>query len=54
MDSTSTRDRRVAFADWLVSRDNPYFAKAAVNRVWSNCFGRGLILPEDDLHTWWY
>jgi hypothetical protein len=29
--------------------DNAYFAKAIVNRVWSNFFGRGLIQPEDDL-----
>jgi hypothetical protein len=42
-------DRREAFADWLARPENPYFAKAIVNRVWSNFFGRGLIHPEDDL-----
>ena len=42
-------DRREAFADWLSRPENPYFAKAIVNRVWSNFFGRGLIHPEDDL-----
>ena len=44
-------DRREAFADWLARPDNPYFARAAVNRVWRNFFGRGLIEPEDDLRA---
>jgi hypothetical protein len=43
------RDRRQYFADWLTSPDNPYFAKALVNRVWKNFLGRGLVEPEDDL-----
>jgi hypothetical protein len=46
-----TRDRRVVFADWLGRPDNPYFARAAVNRVWSNFFGRGLVDPDDDLRA---
>jgi hypothetical protein len=33
----------------MASRDNPYLAKAAVNRVWSQLFGRGLVEPVDDL-----
>ncbi|HXG12042.1 MAG TPA: DUF1553 domain-containing protein [Gemmataceae bacterium] len=45
----SGRDRRHYFADWLTSPDNPYFAKALVNRVWRNFMGRGLVEPEDDL-----
>jgi hypothetical protein len=44
-------DRREAFADWLARPDNPYFARAIVNRVWKNFFGRGLIDPEDDLRA---
>jgi hypothetical protein len=44
-------DRRAAFADWLARPDNPYFARAIVNRVWRNFFGRGLIEPEDDLRA---
>ena len=47
----SLSDRREAFADWLAQPDNPYFARAAVNRVWRNFFGRGLIEPEDDLRA---
>jgi Protein of unknown function (DUF1553) len=42
-------DRREYFADWLTSPDNPYFAKALVNRVWKNFMGRGLVEAEDDL-----
>ncbi len=44
-------DRREAFADWLARPDNPYFARAIVNRVWRNFFSRGLIDPEDDLRA---
>ena len=44
-----TADRRAHFADWLTAPDNPYFAKALVNRVWKNFLGRGLVEAEDDL-----
>jgi hypothetical protein len=42
-------DRREALADWLVSPGNPFFAKAAVNRIWYHLFGRGIVDPVDDL-----
>jgi hypothetical protein len=45
----STEDRRAYFADWLTRPDNPFFARALVNRVWANFMGRGLVDPEDDL-----
>ncbi len=45
----STADRRAYFADWLTSPNNPYFARALVNRVWRNFLGRGLVEAEDDL-----
>lgn len=41
--------RRHALAAWLTAADNPYFAKAAVNRVWALMFGRGIVNPVDDL-----
>jgi hypothetical protein len=41
---------RILLADWVVARDNPYFARAAVNRVWSLCFGTGLVDPVDDMY----
>src|SRR5712675_755230 len=43
--------RRAYFAAWLTSPDNPYFAKALVNRVWKNFLGRGLVEAEDDLRA---
>ncbi len=42
-------DRRQFFADWLVSPDNPFFARAVVNRVWKNFMGRGLVEAVDDI-----
>jgi hypothetical protein len=42
-------DRREAFVDWLTSKENPYFAEAMANRVWSYFFGRGIIDPVDDI-----
>lgn len=41
-------DPRRVLADWLMSPDNPFFARAAANRVWANFFGRGLVEPVDD------
>jgi hypothetical protein len=45
----SPEDRRVHLARWLTSAENPYFARAIVNRVWRNFMGRGLVEAEDDL-----
>ncbi|WP_233216267.1 DUF1549 domain-containing protein [Blastopirellula marina] len=44
-------DRRVKFAQWLTSPENPYFAKAITNRVWANFFGVGLVEEVDDLRV---
>ena len=44
-------DRRVVLADWLTSPENPYFARAIVNRVWANFMGVGLVEPVDDLRA---
>jgi hypothetical protein len=35
---------------WLREKDNPYFARAIVNRVWANYFGVGIIEPPDDMN----
>ena len=43
------RDPRVVFADWLITPENPWFAKAAVNRTWAWIFGRGIVHEPDDL-----
>ena len=44
-------DRRQYLADWLTSPDNPYFARAVVNRVWKNFMGRGLVEAVDDMRA---
>ncbi len=43
-------DARQPLMEWLRSKENPYFAKAWVNRVWANYFGRGIVEPADDLN----
>ena len=42
-------DPREALADWMGAKENPFFAKALVNRYWKHFFNRGLIEPEDDM-----
>ncbi len=42
------RDPRRELADWLTRPSNPFFARAAVNRIWGSLFGRGLVEPVDD------
>jgi hypothetical protein len=41
--------RRKRLVDWLTSPNNEQFSKAAVNRVWSQLLGRGLVEPVDDM-----
>ncbi|MHB8864544.1 MAG: DUF1553 domain-containing protein [Pirellulaceae bacterium] len=45
----SDEDPRKAFADWLVSPQNPWFTRNVVNRVWFWLLGRGVIHPADDI-----
>jgi len=34
----------------MTSGKNPFFAKAMVNRLWGQYFGRGIVNPVDDMH----
>jgi hypothetical protein len=43
------QDPRVLVAAWMRRPDNPFFARAIVNRVWAHYFGRGIIDPPDNL-----
>ncbi len=42
-------DPRVKLMEWLRRKDNPYFARAWVNRVWAADFGVGIVEPPDDM-----
>ena len=48
---TNVADGRLELVDWLTSADNPYFAKAIVNRLWKAMMGRGLVEPVDDFRS---
>ncbi|WP_166825340.1 DUF1549 and DUF1553 domain-containing protein [Thalassoroseus pseudoceratinae] len=42
-------DPRQPLMDWLRQSDNPYFARAFVNRVWAGYFNVGIVEPPDDM-----
>lgn len=42
---------RSTFAEWLTSKDNPWFARTAVNRVWGRLMKRGIVDPVDDFNS---
>lgn len=42
------KDMREALFVWMRSPDNPFFARAFVNRVWGHYFGVGIVHPVDD------
>lgn len=46
---SAEEDPRHALVDWMARPDNPFFAKALVNRYWGHLFGRGLVDEVDDL-----
>ena len=48
VDVPADQDRRQVFADWLTGPDNPFFARACVNRIWGHLMGRGIVDPVDD------
>ena len=50
IDLTNHEDVRKPVMDWMKQRDNPFFAKALVNRVWARYFGVGIVDPVDDLN----
>lgn len=46
---TRDADRRGTLAQWITAKDNPFFAKAFVNRMWSELVGEGFYEPVDDI-----
>jgi hypothetical protein len=51
LDIPAWEDARHSLVDWMAANDNPFFAKALVNRYWKHFFGRGIVDPEDDLRV---
>jgi hypothetical protein len=49
MEVTKEQDPREFVAAWMRAADNPFFARAIVNRVWAHYFGRGIVDPPDHL-----
>jgi hypothetical protein len=49
VNASSRENPRKTLAEWMVR--HPYFAEAAVNRMWSYFFGRGLVDPVDDFRS---
>ena len=45
---TPEEDPRHALVDWMARPDNPFFARALVNRMWGHFFGRGIYNEVDD------
>ncbi|MFO0867711.1 MAG: DUF1553 domain-containing protein [Pirellulales bacterium] len=43
------QDPRRVFADWLITAENPWFARALANRVWCWLLGHGIVDPPDDV-----
>src|SRR5439155_5761439 len=49
VDVPKDQDSRALVVAWMRRPDNPFFAKAIVNRVWAHYFGRGIVDPPDHL-----
>lgn len=50
-DMATGQDPREPLADWVTGRDNPFFARAIVNRIWGELMGRGFVDPVDDFRA---
>jgi hypothetical protein len=44
-------NRRQQLAAWITHKENPWFARATVNRIWALLFGQPLVDPVDDIGT---
>lgn len=44
-------DPRLQLVEWMVSPGNTFFAKAIVNRIWGEFFGKGIVDPVDDFRS---
>jgi hypothetical protein len=51
LEDSDVRDPRDALVDWMVEKQNPFFARSIANRYWKHFLGRGLVEPEDDMRV---
>lgn len=51
LELTADQDPRDALVDWMVSPEHPTFAAVAVNRIWAELFGVGIVDPVDDMRA---
>jgi hypothetical protein len=49
LDVPPDEDPRQKLVDWMARHNNPFFARALVNRMWGHLMGRGLVDPVDDM-----
>lgn len=50
-DPKSQEDLRAVFTAWLTTEGNMFLARVAVNRIWADLMGRGLVDPVDDMRA---
>ncbi|HEV2971512.1 MAG TPA: DUF1549 domain-containing protein [Pirellulales bacterium] len=48
-EGTPDAERRATIAKWITAKQDPWFAKAFVNRIWSELVGEGFYEPVDDM-----
>lgn len=48
---SSFDDPRHKLVDWMVAKDNPFFARAVANRYWAHFLNRGIVDPLDDMRV---
>ncbi len=46
--SSPEKQRRMALAEWIASRDNPLTARVIANRLWQFHFGEGIVATPND------
>lgn len=51
LDNPDGVDPRELLVDWMVDKQNRFFAKSIANRYWKHFLGRGLVEPEDDMRV---
>lgn len=42
-------DISLRLAEWVTAKDNRFFARATMNRLWMQLFGRAIVHPVDDM-----